>query len=101
MNTEKQINGTGNSTKNQGTSPPPRARIGRVESACLLFLISSLAEAGASTPVSGLVAGGHWTTAGSPYNVVGDVQVYGTLTIDAGVLVRSAGVMVLPLKSPT
>src|ERR1035441_8176929 len=76
MKTDKQRIGTGNPPKNQGTSPPPCAGLGWVASACLLSLICSLAEAGASTPVSGFVAGGHWTSAGSPYNVVGDVQVY-------------------------
>jgi hypothetical protein len=91
MRTEKQSNGTGNPTKNQSTSPPPHAKIGCVAAACLLFLTRFLAEASTCTPVSGFVAGGHWTTANSPYCVQGDVQVYGTLIIDPGVTVRFDG----------
>jgi len=54
-----------------------------------LFLLSQSVTA--ATPVSGIVPGGHWTVPNSPYDVVGDVQVFGTLIIDPGVVVRFNG----------
>jgi len=91
MNTEKQRNGTGNPTRNQGISPPPGARIAWRVTVCLLTLAGSLHLAQAATSICGPVSGGHWTTNGSPYVVTCDVQVYGTLTIDPGVVVRFDG----------
>ena len=86
MKTEKQTNGTGNPTKNQGTSPPPRARNAWRAAACVLGLLSSLSEASADTFVSGTIAGQTWTTAGSPYRVIGNINV-ALLTINPGVTV--------------
>ena len=86
MRTEKQRNGTAHSTKNQGTSPPPRARFIWRAATCLLGLLGSIGAASADTYVCGTIAGQHWTIAGSPYRVTCNVNV-NLLTIDPGVVV--------------
>ena len=52
--------------------------------------LHSLTEAHAATQVSGIIAGQTWTTAGSPYEVTGDLLV-ASLTIQPGVEVKFMG----------
>ena len=90
MRTEKQSNGTAHSTKNCGASPLVCTGVAWRAAACLLALAGSLQLTHACTPVSGYVYGETWTSANSPYCVMGDVYVLG-LTIQSNVTVRFDG----------
>ncbi len=81
----------GETETNENNYLAPYSRCKWAAITCLLLVLGSPAQAPACTPVSGLVSGGTWTAANSPYCVVGDVQVFGTLTIEPNVTVRFDG----------
>ena len=81
--------GAGNTTKNQGVSPPAHVRIAWRVAVCLLLLAGSRHLAQAATSVCGPVSG-TWTSNHSPYLVTCDVIVT-SLAIQPGVEVRFQG----------
>jgi hypothetical protein len=91
MRTEESTGtGTGNTTKNQGASPPARRGRTKIAWVTALAAFSLVSTAGGSTNVSGTMVNQTWTSNNSPYIVVGPVTVAG-LTINPGVTVRFAG----------